>query len=638
MSNTTPAYSARPPAYEPSDPTLTASPQVTLLGQALAALAGGVVLLALLVLLLPFGYSLVYAGRVFPGVSVAGVDLSGMSMAEAAATLAQRLDYPERGRIVFQESDQVWSARPSELGLVLDYPTSAQAAYKWGRSGRLAERFSAQWQAWSQGVDLPPVFIFDERTAQSYLQGIAAQVDRPIIEASLTVSGVEVIVHPGQVGRTLDIEAALAALRGHLPSLSDAIIPLIVHETPPMIFDASEQAELARAILSAPLTLTVPSAEAGDPGPWVFEPAALAEMLTIERVAAAEGARYQVGLKTDGLRAFLEGLAPSFARSPANARFVFDDETHQLEVLQPSVVGRSLDVETTIQTINQKLITGEHTIPLDIDYTNPPAPDTATAESLGVRELVSSYTSYFYGSSAARIQNITLAAARFHGVLVPPGATFSMAEVLGDVSLDAGYAEALIIFGDRTIKGVGGGVCQVSTTLFRTAFFGGYPIVERYAHAYRVSYYELTRSGGVDTRLAGLDATVFAPVVDFKFTNDRSSWLLMETYVDQAARTLTWKFYSSDDGRTVQWDTTGPTNIVEPPEPRYEFNPDLPDGEIKQVDWAAQGADVTVTRTVIKDGQVYFTDRFFTHYLPWQAVYQYGEGAEVPTPEPTQEP
>ncbi len=631
-------YPTRPSAGFAEPPSAGGSPAMTFIGQALAALFGGVAFFFLLLLLLPFGYGLVYAGRIYPGVSVGGIDLSGKRLAEASAILAQRLDYPERGRIVFQEGANVWSARPSELGMFLDYPNSAQAAYTWGRTGRLADRVSAQWQAWTEGTDLPPVFIFDERTAQSYLQGIAAQVDKAIIEASLSVNGIEVVVNSGQVGRTLDVAAAMVNLRVMMPTLTDGIVPLIVHETPPMIFDATEQANLARTILSAPLTLTIPDAEEGDPGPWTFDQATLAGMLTIERVNTPEGARYQVGLKTDGLRTFLEGVAPSFERTPVNARFIFNDETDQLEAIQPSVIGRALDIETTIQAINEKIVTGEHTVAVDMEYTNPPAPDDATAESLGVVELVSSYTSYFYGSSAARIQNITVSSARFHGVMVPPGATFSMADVLGDVSLDTGYAEALIIFGDRTIQGVGGGVCQVSTTLFRTAFFGGYPVAERYAHAYRVSYYELTRSGSVDTDMAGLDATVFAPVVDFKFINDRSSWLLMETYVDEAARTLTWKFYSTDDGRTVEWDTSGLENIVEPPDPLYEFNPELPDGKIKQVDWAADGADVTVTRRVMKDGQVYFTDQFFTHYLPWQAKYQYGEGADVPTPEPTDEP
>jgi vancomycin resistance protein YoaR len=185
---------------------------------------------------------------------------------------------------------------------------------------------------------------------------------------------------------------------------------------------------------------------------------------------------------------------------------------------------------------------------------------------------------------------------------------------------------------------VGGGVCQVSTTLFRTAFFGGYQIDERYSHAYRVGYYEQTASGDHNPSLAGLDATVFAPVVDFKFTNDSPSWLLMETYVYPDARMLTWKFYSTSDGRTVDWDTSGLTNVVEALDPIYEENADLAKGEVRQVDWAVEGADITVTRTVTRDGVVIHQDTFNTHYVPWRDIFQYGPGTKDMPPEPTKKP
>jgi vancomycin resistance protein YoaR len=287
-------------------------------------------------------------------------------------------------------------------------------------------------------------------------------------------------------------------------------------------------------------------------------------------------------------------------------------------------------LERSLQVINERLRAGEHTVPLVLDTINPRHTDKATAKELGITALVSSYTTYFYGSDAGRIQNIVTAAANFHGVLVPPGETFSMASLMGDVSLDTGYAEALIIYGDRTIKGVGGGVCQVSTTLFRTVFFGGYPVVERYPHAYRVYYYEETKGGHTDENLAGLDATVFVPLVDFKFKNDTSAWILMETYVNTSARTLTWKFYSTPTGREVQWGTSGLTNVVEPPPARYIENAELPPGKIKQTDWAIEGADVTVNRRVLREGQLYFEDQFTTHYLPWADAFEYGPGTELP--------
>jgi vancomycin resistance protein YoaR len=601
--------------------------------QALLTMLIGTSLLIVLIGLAVGGYSLAYADKIYPGVSIAGVDLSGLAPSQAVERLTTAMGYPQNGKIVFQEGSQVWIAKPQEVGFFLDSQTSVQAAYLVGRSGGLLARASDQFRAWSESRNLPPLFVFDERIAQNYLRKIADQVNIPIVEASLSVNGTDVVVRSGQVGRNLDVSAAILALKQHLPTLTDGIIPLVVQETPPVILDASAQADLARRILSAPLTITVPEAVSGDPGPWTFEPSQLAGMLVIERIEDDQGAHYQVGLDSAQLRSFLDGIAPSFGRAFENARFIFNDDTRQLELIQPAVIGRSLDIETSLQQIKEKVTAGEHTVGLDMEYTEPPVTDSATSESLGIRELVSSYNSYFYGSSNDRIQNIQIASASFHGLLVPPGATFSMADALGEISLDNGYAEALIILGDRTIKGVGGGVCQVSTTLFRTVFFGGFPVVERHPHAYRVGYYEQTSGGGHDAKLAGLDATVFVPVVDFKFTNDTPYWLLMETYINVAARRLTWKFYSTSDGRSVNWDTTGPMNVEQPPEPLYEENASLSKGTIKQVDWEAEGADITVTRTVTRDGGVLYQDTFTTHYLPWRAVYQYGPGTEIPSDE-----
>jgi vancomycin resistance protein YoaR len=607
------------------------------LSQAFVALLIGFALFAIVMVLLPGIYAHLYDGLIFPGVAVSGVDVSGLSPAQAADLLVHRLDYPNRGKIVLQEANNLWTATPGDLGLFLDAQTTALAAYNMGRTGSLSERLADQWRAWSSGVNLSPWFVFDERIAQHYMAGIAQLVDEPIIEASLGVNGVEVEVHSGQVGRSLDVDAALASLDAQMKTMTDGLVPLVVSETPPVILDATAQANLARQILSAPLILQLPNPEEGDPGPWTFEPVVLAQMLTIQRVMTDTGAAYQVGVSPDVLRNFLLNLAPQLSRSPQNARFIFNDDTRKLEVIQPAVIGRGLDVDASLAQINQQLLAGQHNINLVMQTTSPPATNDTTAESLGITELVSSYTSYFYGSDAARIQNIATAASRFHGLLVAPGETFSMAAALGDVSLDTGYAEALIIYGDRTIKGVGGGVCQVATTFFRTVFFGGYQVDVRWPHAYRVKYYEQTASGGYNEDLAGLDATVFAPEVDFAFTNDSPYWLLMETYPTKTS--LTWKFYSTSDGRTVDWTTSGLQNIVKPPDPLYTENPDLSKGEIKQVDWAVDGADVSVTRTVTRDGTVIHDDIFNTHYIAWQAKFEYGPGTEdIPTPEPSPTP
>lgn len=629
-----PRTMAHPPLRPFDRPSQTASP----LGQGLVALFIGLGLLALMVVLTPVGYGLAHNGTIFPGVSVAGINLSGQTPEQAAAILSEHISYPTKGQIVFKDGTSMWTATPLELGLYFDSQNTALAAYQAGRVGSLLERFSSRFKAWWTGVELSPVFVWDEQTALTYIQRLADQIDKPIIEAEISLEGVQVTVNSGQIGRKVDVLAAQESLRTQMQTLQDGIVPLTVLEMPPVILDASAQAALAQQILSAPLVMKIENAGKGDPGPWTIEPSVLASMLTIQRVETGEVTAYQVALDSQVLRTYLEGLAPTLLRWPVNARFIFNDETRQLEVIEKSVVGRSLDIETSLQLINQKLAEGEHTVTLDMEFTKPPVGDDATAEQLGIKEAVSVYTSYFYGSSSERIQNIQLASARFHGLLIPPGATLSMAEVLGDVSLDTGYAEAWIIYGDRTIKGVGGGVCQVSTTLFRAAFFGGFQIDERYSHAYRVGYYEQTASGGYDTSMAGLDATVYAPLVDFKFTNDTDYWLLMETYVNPAGRTLTWKFYSTSDGRTVDWETSGLTNIEPQLDPLYEENADLAKGEVRQVDWGVDGADVSVTRTVTRDGSVIHRDTFNTHYVPWRDIFQYGPGTKDMPPDPTEKP
>lgn len=592
--------------------------------QVVAALVSGFVLFLALMLTWTIGYQLFYAGRIFPGVSVAGVDVSGLTPSDAAVKLSQTLSYPITGQILFRDGEKAWVATPAELGMVFDPSSSARTAYDLGRSGGLFGALAGQVRAGGSGVEVPPVIVFDQRVAFRYLSQIANQINQPLMEASFALDGTNVIATPGQIGRELKMEATLIYLAAQLQTFSDGEVPLVVQELQPQVLDVSAASETARQILSQPLTLVIPNAAQGDPGPYVYNQQIIANMLGVQRVDNG----VQVALNQKGLRDLLVPIKTQVDRQAADAKFIFNDDTRQLDVMAPSAVGRSLEIEASINAINEAVLRGEHTISLVINETQPKVPATATGQELGITELVHAETSYFYGSSAERIQNIQAAAARFHGVLVAPGETFSMGETMGDVSLDNGFAEALIIYGGRTIKGVGGGVCQVSTTLFRAVFNAGYPVVERTPHAYRVGYYEQGPSGGSDSRLAGLDATVYFPLVDFKFTNDTPYWILMETYMGSSS--LTWKLYSTKDGRTVSWDTTGITNVVPAPPPTYEENPELRKNEMKQVDWAANGADVTVTRTVMKDGALYFQDQFTTHYQPWQAICQYGPDSKNP--------
>jgi vancomycin resistance protein YoaR len=586
------------------------------------------VIFSLVIIAALVGYEAAYADRVFPGVRVHNIDLSGMTYDETNAKLAEALQYTQQGNIQFTYQDQNWAFSPSELGYRIDPSSSAEQAYDVGRGKWFGSNLIEKALAWFTGVQISPVALYDERVALNVLQSISEGIDQPVIEASLRLENTEVTVVSGQVGREVDISATLAALTPYFLQMEDAVIPLNVVESSPVIMDVGVQAEQARMILSEPLVLTAPAVDENEAQSWTITPGDLAAMLTIYRAEDEQGgpSSYQIGINETLFNVYLSSLAPGLYVNPVNARFIFNDDTRQLEVMEPAVIGRNLDVDTTIEQINTKLLAGAHEIPVTFTTLTPAVTDDKTGAELGITELVWQYTSYFFGSEAARVQNIRASSSRFHGLMVAPWETFSMAQALGNISLDSGYAEAPIIYGGQTIQGIGGGVCQVSTTLFRAVFFGGFPINERHAHSYRVGYYEQLSNGVRDTNLAGLDATVYVPIVDFKFTNNTDHWLLMETYVGNFS--LTWKFYSTSDGRTVSWQTTGPTNVVKAPEPLYRENPDLSQGTIKQVDYAADGADINVTRTVYLNDQVFFSDAYYTHFQPWQAIFEYGPGTE----------
>jgi vancomycin resistance protein YoaR len=599
-----------------------------ILVQLILALPLSLLIFLILVFAALVGIELKYADRIFPGVYVYQQDLSGMTLEEANGHLAAALPYTYQGELRLTYEEQVWEAQPIDLGYLIDPKASAQQAYDVGRGKFLTRDWIDRGKAWFTGVHLSPIAFFDQRASLSYLQNIAEVIDLPVREASLDLQNSEVIVKQGQVGLTLDILGTLSNLTPRVTAMESGEVALVVDVFEPEILDAGPQAELARQILSEPLVMKAP-VEDDQEETWEIPPDELADMLIISRVNDVEdgSAKFQIAINEDMFRIYLDSLKPGLHIEPINARFIFNDDTRALEVIEPAVIGRNLDVDASIASIGETLKSGEHETALQFEALDPKVTDETPGEELGIIELVEERTTYFYGSDAARIQNIKTASAEFHGLLVPPGATFSMANALGNISLENGYAEALIIYGGQTIQGVGGGVCQVSTTLFRAAFFAGFPIVERHPHAYRVGYYEMEYGGRKDSNWAGFDATVYVPIVDFKFTNDTDHWLLMETYVT-GNNALTWKFYSTDDGRSVDWRTTGPTNIVDAPEPLYRENPDLEKGEIKQVDYAADGAAINITRTVYKDDKVHFADSFFTRFRPWQAIFEYGPGTE----------
>jgi len=566
------------------------------------------------------GFELYHAGRIYPGVRVWGADVGGMRPQRAAAALERDLGLGEP-ILTLRGPDRSWGVRPADLGLRLDPWVTLVPAYYLGRSDAGVGDLLTHLQLLVRGEDVPPVVVYDEHVARLYLETLADQVDIPPVDAALSLDGVTPVVNPAQPGRYLDVEATLAALTPAVTGLAPAQVDLVVRELPPTVADAGLAQAQAEALLAGPVTLVLAHPREGDPGPWTLSPEQLAQMLVVR----ADGGTLHAALNEGPLRAFLEEWAPALAIEPVDALFHFDEYSGQLEPISPSQEGRALDVGASVVRIVQELKAGNRYITLVVQSVPPRYPDTATAEELGIVELVAEGDSYFIGSPSGRDHNIRLAAGKFDGLVIDPGETFSFNHYLGDVSTEAGYDESYITAGEQLAIEVGGGICQVSTTAFRAAFWGGYPIVQRWYHHYRVGYYEL-RGAGV-----GMDATVYSPQVDFKFTNDRSHPLLIETEIEEAAHRLVFRFYSTDDGRRVEKSEPEISDETEPAPPIYQLDEDLEPGTVIRWQSAVDGLTATIERHVYDAAdEVLYHDTFVSEYAPRRAAYHYGPGYDPP--------
>ena len=445
-------------------------------------------------------------------------------------------------------------------------------------------------------------------------------------DASFSVIGSIFTIDEGQKGRTVDIIENTEKIMEPLSDLVAAEIQLKVDEFTPMQVDVEKQRNIGQMIIDEPLVISVEYPTDIDGPAWVVDQASLIDMLVFHRDKDANGNQYNITVDDSRMTEFLEYAGEQLRIEPRNAKFGFDDELEQLAIVRPAIVGRKIDIKSTLDRVIGALESGENKAFFQFDTVEPELDDDTTLDELGIVGMVSEAKTFFRGSGESRRQNIKAGSDMMNGVMIPPGAEFSFNENLGDISLDTGFAEAWIIYGGRTIQGVGGGICQVSTTAFRAAFYSGYPIVERNPHAYRVGYYEQ----GLNSPGPGLDATIFTPVADFRFLNDRDAWLLIETEMDENEQSLAFRFYSVLDSRVVTVSEPEVSDIVEAKDSVYEFNPDLESGEIKQVDWENEGAKIAVERVVVYDNKVIIEDTIRTTYQPWGSVYQFGPDAELP--------
>lgn len=508
----------------------------------------------------------------------------------------------------FNFEDKSWQIDLENLDLKYLPEETVQRAYLVGRSGNLKNDFLAKWAAWNKKINLGLSFKIDQLELNKHIATISAQIEKPTIPPTIKIVNNKVEIQPGEAGKKLNKPKLLELIDKKISYTDFSPIKLPIESILPEITQAEAEKTRQRAekLLGKSIKL------AYDKNSWTIEEKELTDLLSFKN-----------GFDEVKIASYTASLAKSIDRSAQNALFNFSNG--RVLEFKPARDGQTLTQKRTVQLIKEALEglekeeqnkTASITLPIQLTK---PSITTEQVNNLGINELIGKGESWFWGSAAERIHNIKLAASKLNGFLIAPGETFSFNKAVGDVSVQTGFKQAYIIKEGRTVLGDGGGVCQVSTTLFRAALDAGLPIEERKPHAYRVSYYEQNYQVGVD-------ATVFDPTADLKFKNDTPAHILIQAYVTPSAAKLTFDLYGTSDGRGATISQSRIWDQKPPPPDLYQDDPTLPAGVVKQVDWKAWGAKVSFDWQVVRGGEVLQEKTFYSNYRPWQAVFLRGTG------------
>ncbi len=338
------------------------------------------------------------------------------------------------------------------------------------------------------------------------------------------------------------------------------------------------------------------------------------------------------GINEEELKALVTEIASQINQDAINPIFTYDQTTLRVTEFVPPQTGLSLNEATTYQSIVEAIRiieelpqadekTEKKAIVIDLTLKEVgPSISLESTNSLGIIEKIGFGDSYYDHSIPTRIRNVALAASRVNNIIIPPGKEFYFNKTLGDVSRATGFEPAYIIRNGLTELGDGGGVCQVSTTLFRSVLNAGLKVTLRLPHSYRVSYYELDRKPGID-------ATVYSGNVDFRFINDTPNHILIHGEADSKQLYMYYSIYGTSDGRSTEIKDHVTWGYAPPPPTQYIVDQSLPPGAKKQIDWSAAGIKAKFTNVVYdKFGNTIREDTYTSNYKPWSAKYLVGPG------------
>lgn len=574
------------------------------------------ILLAIFLLGLIFSFfNAMAADTITPGVTIgaATVPLSNTTKSQAIDQLSLYLEeFYEQG-ITLTYEDSAWTVEPQSIDLIIDVNATIEKAWKVGRSGVI----SGIWQRITAIITpyhLEPVYSFDQEKAKLAFIEATQPITDPEANASVSWEDGDILFHEAKIGKGIDYEDAISKLRTQITKLHVPKIPVNLIETQPTIFvdDLEAHQDNIETFFSQTITLTE------DDNSWEIPPDTLASLIGFSKTDDT----LTLHARKEETLLFLQELAEEIQQDPIEGKFQMKDGA-VVPLGEKARDGKELNLNSSYDAITQAFSTiftqqkEENIIPLAIDVIEPSI-NAGNVNDLGITEIIGEITTYFPKSSATRLHNINVATNAVNGHLFAPGEVMSFNDTVGPISQATGYESTWVILGNRTVKGDGGGVCQVSTTFFQAGLMAGLPIVERHAHAYRVEHYELAPSLGV-----GYDATIYSPYTDLKLKNDYDTHILLQAFMPEKAK-LTMRFWGTKDGRSVSVTKPKITNTKPVPSPEYIDNPALCSAEVKerQVDYPKKGFTVFGYRTInYNDGREH-TDEIKSVFAPWSTKYE----------------
>jgi vancomycin resistance protein YoaR len=483
------------------------------------------------------------------GVTIAGIDVGGLTAGEARRLLEGRSAALAATPVVFTSGSGNWPIKPETLDVKVNWAAAVDAARRQG-AGLGPFRGFKRLQVRMFGADVaPPVGVY--APALDYkIKLLASDIDHRPSDARVELAGLKPVIVPAQTGRRLDRDASARVLVRALASFERHPVGLPVRVDLPKVGAAKLRPALAQVetALSAPVRLIVGSTAFRVPR-W-----RLATLLDLPENGATK-------LRVGGPAAteYFAKLAKTVGRAPVDAQFAVHpggrvsiiDDKPGIAVDVPRTAKSLLAASLSLTDRQGQIFT-----------TASAAERTASkAAAMGITGIVGSYET-IYGGSEDRRFNVQLVSRLIDNHLIAPGETFSFNGTTGERTADKGFREAPVIINGELQNGLGGGICQVSTTLFNAAYEAGLKVMERTNHALYISHYPL-----------GRDATVDYPSLDLKFVNDTGKWLLLRTFVGSSS--LVVNLYGTPQDRKVETEaaplqTTGAIPVKRVPDPTLE--------------------------------------------------------------------